>query len=233
MSKDYYIILGVAIEASPDEIRRAYRKKALELHPDHYGQDSAPFLDVQEAYGVLSDPARRQDYDRARERERQAVAGKRAHSAHVRPRRSRPEPLIPERSRYVEDISLTRSFDTFRPSFEEIFDRLWSNFTGAAQPKSSRAERLIIEVPVPWEQAMEGGHVRVFVPAVDTCPVCLGRGGMGPFECWQCGGVGALAGEFPVDVAFPAGMPDDYVVSVALDSLGIANVYLAVRFRVT
>jgi molecular chaperone DnaJ len=63
VTKNYYVILGVTSNASVDEIKAAYRRRALELHPDKSGLESGPFLEVQEAYGVLADPDRRSRYD--------------------------------------------------------------------------------------------------------------------------------------------------------------------------
>lgn len=63
-SKDYYQTLGVARSASPDEIKRAYRKLAHRYHPDKAGKENeAKFKEINEAYQVLSDPGRRQQYD--------------------------------------------------------------------------------------------------------------------------------------------------------------------------
>lgn len=62
--KDYYAILGVSKTASQDEIKRAYRKLAHQYHPDKAGKEhEAKFKEVNEAYQVLSDPAKRQRYD--------------------------------------------------------------------------------------------------------------------------------------------------------------------------
>jgi molecular chaperone DnaJ len=64
MSKrDYYEILGIAKDASDDEIKKAFRRKAVELHPDKEGGDEAKFKEVNEAYEVLKDGAKRQRYD--------------------------------------------------------------------------------------------------------------------------------------------------------------------------
>lgn len=64
MSKrDYYEVLGVSKDASPDEIKKAFRRKAVELHPDKEGGDETKFKEVNEAYEVLKDQSKRQRYD--------------------------------------------------------------------------------------------------------------------------------------------------------------------------
>lgn len=63
MSKDYYKILGVEKNASQDEIKRAFRKKAHEYHPDKVGGDEAKFKEVNEAYQVLGNEQKRKQYD--------------------------------------------------------------------------------------------------------------------------------------------------------------------------
>jgi len=63
MAKDYYNILGVGKSASPEEIKKAYRKLAHKYHPDKGGGDEAKFKEINEAYQVLSDPKKRQAFD--------------------------------------------------------------------------------------------------------------------------------------------------------------------------
>jgi molecular chaperone DnaJ len=234
MPKNYYIILGLAPGATPREIKEAYRQLAKEYHPDRYEADTQPFMDVQEAYAVLGDAARRRAYDRL-------LGGSRAYPTRresaAEPLVGEPsgvEPLVPHRgSGGPEEVSLTRSFATFSPSFDEIFDRLWSNFASLAHPKAERVEGLRVEIPLLRSQAARGGHVRVLVPARATCPTCRGRGGVGFYECWRCAGEGAITGELPLLVAFPRGLACDHQVQIPLDRFGIRNLYLTVHFRVT
>jgi curved DNA-binding protein len=62
MNKNYYDMLGVSKSASADEIKRAYRKKALECHPDR-GGDQEKFKEVNEAYQILGNPQKKSQYD--------------------------------------------------------------------------------------------------------------------------------------------------------------------------
>jgi molecular chaperone DnaJ len=61
--RDYYEVLGIGKSASADEIKKAFRRKAVELHPDKQGGDEAKFKEINEAYEVLKDTSKRQRYD--------------------------------------------------------------------------------------------------------------------------------------------------------------------------
>lgn len=133
----------------------------------------------------------------------------------------------------VRDISLLRSYERHEPSFEELFGRLWSNFDLLTRPKAERLESLTVDVPLSARQALAGGTVRILVPEWITCPKCGGRGHAGFYECWTCQGHGGLAVEHPVRLDYPAGVLQTYEVRVPLDTIGIHNFYLTVRFRRT
>src|SRR5215831_3984014 len=212
MRKNYYLILHLAPEATSEQIRSAYRRRALELHPDVTGLGSDQFLELQEAYDVLSDPVLRQIYDR----EAEEIPIRRTHA--MRPpetvitRRHGAEPLVTDRpTREFDDISLFGSFETFSPSLDELFERLWSNFNLLTRPKAERLESLNVEVPLSPQQAFAGGQVRIMVPARLVCPACHGHGSIGPYECSRCEGHGAMTGEYPVSVSYPAGLQADYL----------------------
>ena len=234
MQKNYYVILGVSADASVEEIKAAFRRRAQELHPDHSGFESDPFLEVQEAYGVLSDPERRRYYDQ------------RSHSPPVRrrPLGPTPEPLVTRAQPQVEpfrdiekaddlrEFSLRDSFELYRPSFDELFDRLWSNFESFPRPKSERLENLTVEVVVSAAEARRGGRVRILIPGLATCAACGGRGAVGLYECWRCAGHGSMAAGYPVEVQYPSGIRDGHAARISLSRFGIENLFLTVLFRV-
>lgn len=234
MAKNYYRILGVAVDAPLRDIKTAYRVLARELHPDISGRESGEeFLELQEAYAALSDPARRRDYDRMMQMARTRSS-----------RRRPPEPLIPDERPYAEpltaqpstdlgEISLARSFGTYVPSFDQIFDYLWRNFSSLDPPKAEGVRNLGVEVRLSSEEARRGGHARVLVPAQAICPSCRGRGNISVYECWRCAGEGAISGELPVTISFPAGTRDRHAVELSLAHLGIRNCYLTVMFRIS
>lgn len=233
MAKNYYLVLGVASDATTGEIKAAFRRRARELHPDRSGLESAPFIEIQEAYSVLSDPQRRRDYDR----ERLSLAPS-------SPWRPASEPLVPPRrrgepfrevtpARTFREAWIRESFNTFRPSFDELFDRLWSNFEGLARPKGERLESLTVELVLSREEARRGGQVRVWVPARATCRMCGGHGAVGPYECPRCAGAGALTVEYPAEIEFPPGVRDGDAIRVPLSQWGIENLYLVVLLRVS
>jgi molecular chaperone DnaJ len=233
MPKNYYLILGVSSKASDEDLRAAFRRRALELHPDTSGLESGPFLELQEAYGILIDPTRRRRYDH----EIRPVTARR------RPWGAAAEPLVAERPKgepfrpiqaadSFRELSLGDSFAHSGPAFDELFDRWWSNFASCSRPKSETLESLTLEIVISPAAARRGGRVRVEVPAQATCPACGGNGVVGPYECWRCEGHGALTARYPLDVQFPPGLRDGYAVRIPLARFGIGNFYLAVLFRV-
>ena len=236
--KNYYVILGIPTDADLEEIRAAYRRLAKELHPDYYGRDSGPFIDLQEAYAVLSDPQRRRAYDKACENRRLISSSDQMRFGEAKAEplftsEPKPEPLFPEQPwTDIGDYSLKSSFRTVGPSFEELFDRLWRNFS-LSRPKTERLRSISVEIRISPHEAMQGGRARILVPARLQCPHCRGRGGIGFFDCWRCDGFGFIQGEYPVTITFPAGIVNNYVAEIPLDRLGITNFYLRAVFTVS
>lgn len=123
MAKSYYAILGVSSDATPDEIRSAYRLLAKEFHPDHYDGDSRRFREIQEAYSVVGNTQERCKYD-----ENIRKIKLRSHYNPASPSLG-PEPLIPEeKPGEVNETSPLKSFRGFPAGLDEIFDWFWRNF---------------------------------------------------------------------------------------------------------
>lgn len=233
MQKNYYLILGVNSTATLEEIKSAFRRRAMELHPDHSGRESDPFLEIQEAYDVLSDPDRRRFYDR----QSQVVPVRRAS------RRPAPEPLVVRRSKIeplkqagrkygAREFSIADPFDSYGPSFEELFERLLSNFENWPRPKTEQIENLALEAVLNPGEATQGGTIRLRIPGLTTCLTCGGHGATGRYRCWRCKGNGAMAADYPLEIQFPGGVGDGDSVRVALNRFGIEYLYLIVVFRI-
>jgi DnaJ-class molecular chaperone len=188
------------------------------------GYTKVPVVAAQHAYYVLGHPVRRLAYDKSLGA---SVAAEYPHKVAWLNRA--PDPVA--QPGQLNPVSLTQSFHTTHPSFEELFDHLSSNFTQLPRPKGETIQSLTIEIPITRQQALTGGTVKVMVPALMECSLCGGSGGVGPFRCCRCDGKGAVADEYPVQVSFPAGYAS-YTTQVPLAQLGIHNFYLTVNFRV-
>ena len=234
MPKDYYLVLGITSDATLDEIKDAYRRLAKEFHPDRYGDNHSPFLAVQEAYSILSDPIKRQTHDLEILSQKKKLRPKYGERMRSGPRK-KVEPLIPEQEHPMDlgSASFSRSFHTYRPSFDELFDRMPYNFKQTSRPKSECFENLNVVITLTPEQAFRGGQIKVALPVKLKCPSCYGQGWVGVYECPRCRGEGILSEEYPVMISYPSGISDDHVVRMSLDTYGIGNFNLTVHFRIS
>jgi DnaJ-class molecular chaperone len=229
---DYYVILGINADASKSEIKEAYRKLVHKYHPDHFGEDTSPFLRIQEAYQVLSDPSRKRQYD-------QSLSMKQTQTKPIKNRMTgrysqEPEPLIPNKSSIQQDpISLSHSFSTYSPSFEEIFDRRLTNFAEGIRLKSERIEELKVEVTINPDQAASGGTIKLIFPVRIQCPLCFGTGMIGFYDCHRCSGIGSFDADIPLIVPYPSGVHNTFSKSLSLYKFGINNLYLTVNIHVS
>jgi DnaJ-class molecular chaperone len=229
---NYYLILGIATNASQDEIKEAYRKLAQKYHPDHYGDDSTPFLRIQEAYRVLTDKHRKENYDRKISYEKRRSPLYKRYQPGISP--IEPEPLVPTtESSPVEEISLSRSFHSYFPSFEELFDRIMINFSQKRHAKSEHPENLSVEVTVSAEQAETGGSINLMIPTRIPCPLCSGSRTIGFWDCMRCESIGYIDTEIPLVVSYPSGIKNNYSRIISLQEYGIENLYLTLKISVS
>ncbi len=225
MAKNYYAILGVSPTATFDEIRSAYRQRAKQYHPDYFGKDSAPFLGVQEAYDVLGDPSNRTSYDRnLHEAGIKIRSGGHAEPVIIRSRAATVEPLIPSgRPIDLGRIFPQTSFQSYSPSFDEIFEGLWDLFDRSLDTKSEKFRTLTMEIRLTRDQANRGGRVQIRMPLQHPCSTCNGSGEVGPFQCWNCGGTGSTLNGFSLELEYPPGIQDFYRIAIPLDRYGISR----------
>ncbi|HKK99273.1 MAG TPA: DnaJ domain-containing protein [Desulfotignum sp.] len=223
MPQDYYLVLGITSDASQADIKDAYRRLAKEYHPDHYKGNHRPFQAIQEAYAVLSDPARRRHHDtriqerKPRPRQAQAV--------------SRPvEPLVPEPSQetFFQHTPL-RASQPYRP-FSRFFSRPFFPSPGPEDRQGTK--NLNFMAALTAEQARTGGQIQITIPARQVCPQCGGLGWSGPYPCWQCDQEGLLSGDIPIIIHFPPDIRQGHKARVFLDHYGMPGQHMTIHFTI-
>ncbi|MBI4484103.1 MAG: molecular chaperone DnaJ [Acidobacteria bacterium] len=172
--RDYYEALGVARSANDQEVKSAYRKKALQYHPDRNpGNKEAEerFKEAAEAYSVLADPQKRAQYDRF------GHAGIRG----------------TEFAGFDTDI-----FADFADVLGDFFgfgDLFGTGRRRSRQSYPQKGNDLRYDLSISLEEAASGKKTKIKIPRQETCDACGGTGaraGTGPTTCPQCQGHGAL-----------------------------------------
>ena len=169
--RDYYEVLGVSRDADPQEMKKAYRKLAMEYHPDHNKEPDAEdkFKELSEAYGVLSDPEKRSRYDRG------GFAGLDGMSS--------------------EDIYSNINFgDIFGGGGGgSIFDDIFGFGRGGRRRGPAPGSDVEVEITVPLKRILTGGEETVVYNRFEACPSCEGtraKAGTEPRKCSECDGAG-------------------------------------------
>ncbi|EDZ48667.1 molecular chaperone DnaJ [Leisingera daeponensis] len=196
MSKrDYYDVLGVAKGATADEIKKGFRKKAKELHPDRNKDNpdaEAQFKEANEAYDVLKDADKKAAYDRFGHAAFENGMGGGQRGGHG------------------------QGFGggDFSSAFSDVFDDLFGDFMGGqrgggGRQRAARGADLRYNLRVSLEEAFSGLHKTIKVPTSVACSSCEGtgaEGGVEPTNCPTCSGMGkvrAQQGFFTVERTCP------------------------------
>ncbi len=178
--RDYYEVLGVQKDATKDQIKVAYRKLALQYHPDRNKAPDAEekFKEISEAYAVLSDDAKRAQYDRFGF---EGIQG-----------RYSQEDIF--RTTNFDEILRDLGFGGFGGFSGNIFDMFFGNMTGAGRG-TQRGADLRYDLDLTLEQVATGLSTEIDVPRTERCQVCKGNGakpGSVPRTCTECGGRGQV-----------------------------------------
>jgi DnaJ-class molecular chaperone len=197
--QDYYQILGVERGASADEIKKRYRKLALEWHPDrHKGKTKAEaekrFKEINEAYSVLSDPAQRGKYDSlgANWQHGQEFTGGATHG---------------------DSMSMDEFARRFgkNPAFSDFFSSIFGNGFGGGGEKARTFRRRThkgadasAELELTISQVLAAGKQALEIPVQVQCDGCDGAGEDDSGRpCLQCGGLGSTRSARRIEVAIP------------------------------
>ena len=189
--EDYYETLNCSRNASTDELKKAYRKKAKELHPDRNSDNpkaEEQFKAVNEAYDILRDPEKRSAYDRF------------GHAAF-------------EGGTSNSGFRASGQTGDFGSAFSDVFEDLFGDFMGSSSrrnsQRASRGSDLRYNLNVSLADAYKGKKTIINVPSAVTCDACSGIGSEGGVEatnCPTCAGIGkvrAQQGFFTVERTCP------------------------------
>ncbi|MEM6407473.1 MAG: molecular chaperone DnaJ [Pseudomonadota bacterium] len=192
--RDFYDVLGVAKGASPDEVKKAYRAKAKELHPDRNRDNpdaEAQFKEANEAYEVLKDADKKAAYDRF------------GHAAFEGGMGGGGGPRGPG----------GMGGGDFSSAFSDVFEDLFGDFMGGQQrggrQRATRGSDLRYNLRISLEDAFSGMQKAITVPTSVVCSACEGTGSEGgaePQTCPTCSGMGkvrAQQGFFTVERTCP------------------------------
>ncbi|MGH7506342.1 MAG: DnaJ domain-containing protein, partial [Longimicrobiales bacterium] len=190
--KDYYQVLGVAENASADDIKKAYRRLAKQYHPDANRNDPQAadrFKEIGEAYSVLSDDEKRKQYDQMRKLGAMGGFGFGDRSGAARPGGAAGEVRF-----NFEDIGDIGGLGDIFSSFFDRGRRRTARQPGGTRPVRGRDVEYVVEIP--FGVAARGGRITISVPMTDDCPTCGGSGnapGSKPKTCPECGGKGTVS----------------------------------------
>jgi molecular chaperone DnaJ len=171
-ARDYYEVLGVERNASPEELKRAFRKAAMECHPDRHGgckDAEAKFKEINEAYAVLSDANKRAAYDRFGHAGVHGMNGQGG----------------------------GQGFADIHDIFSEVFGEAFGDMFGGRRRQQGprRGQDLRYDLEISLEQAFAGATVEIKAPVTLSCETCHGSGakpGSEPVVCRTCGGAGSV-----------------------------------------
>ncbi len=189
-----YDVLGVSRTATPDEIRSAYRKAALQHHPDRNPGDQQAeerFKQVSQAYAVLRDPEARARLDR--------------HGSAA----PRPDFNNVDWQSVFREADVHVSWDRHQGmprTGNGVFDMLFGMVSGMMRRSGLLpGEHREVTLQVPLHLARSGGTSHVHIKGPSVCPECRGAGAVSSARCSRCGGTGVLRQGSVVELKIPAG----------------------------
>jgi len=248
-SRDYYEVLGVAQDASEAELKKVYRQLAMQFHPDKNPGDSQAeerFKEVNEAYGVLSDPDKRAHYDRFGSAPGVAAGSgfeggfgtlfedifENFFAGHGGGRRGRSRAMRGEDLQYELKITLEDAAAGLDTKIQiPRLVRCDSCKGSGSEPGTHKTV---------CDTCQGRGEVRMshgFLTVARPCPRCAGEGQINKSPCRDCRGEGRLRGEHVLNVKIPPGIDDGMQLRLTGEgSAGVnggpaGDLYVLVRTR--
>jgi molecular chaperone DnaJ len=261
MAQDYYSVLGVQKGASKEEIKKAFRTLAHKYHPDKKGGDEAKFKEINEAYSVLSDDAKRRQYDTVGSMGGGFNTGAGGFGGF--------------NAQGFDFSGFADGANGFSFDLGDIFGDMF----GGARARTRRGRDISLDIEIDFKESIFGGMRDIVVKKANTCPHCKGSGGepgakmktcatcegkgkmtetrssmFGTFStvttcttcqgkgevptefCHECKGAGVVKGEKTIRVAIPAGIENGEMIRISGGGEAIQNgttgdLYVKIRVK--
>jgi len=215
MDKDYYEILGVNESDSPENIKIAYRKLAMKWHPDIAGNSSCTlkkFKEINEAYEVLSDKIKKDEYDKARRFYNYAKYGSETNKTQ---KKSDSENVSQKQKKNNNINSSTPDFSGLSFNWNDLFNysRPQKNKSQKAQPQ--RGSDVTTDVEISVFEAINGTEKVINMLQTVQCPKCGGRNFVNGSKCTYCNGKGEHTEHKRFTVKIPAGIKNGSKIRLA------------------
>ena len=182
MNKDYYKILGVQKNATKEEIKKAFKKLAMQYHPDRASDDKKKeheekFKEINEAVSILGDDKKRQQYDQFGSAAFSGGHGAAGSSGH-------------QGFDYSDIMSQFRS--GMFGDFDDVFDHLFAGGSSGGKRRTRKGADLLYETEITLEEAQAGISKTISLNKLERCSECAGKGAHDFESCHHCHGSGYM-----------------------------------------
>jgi DnaJ-class molecular chaperone len=225
LKRNYYLTLGLRMNDQDNGLRHAFYALVKHYHPDSVGANGTPFYqEIVEAYHVLSDSDRRDDYARGL-----SDAGA---TATREPAWPLPDFNSPRDSRLPTTTRFLSNSRMSWPSLDLVREQVLKNFLHGEPPQQKRTEAIDAQLTLTPEEAARGGIAMIEAPAIYPCPACQGSGQEDGFPCPVCDELGVVEEKESIPVEIPAMLEPRQQIEIPLRGLGIHNFYLRLHLNV-
>ncbi|MCR5262150.1 MAG: DnaJ domain-containing protein [Candidatus Gastranaerophilales bacterium] len=221
-SKDYYKILGVPVDAKPEEIKKAFRLATVKYHPDVNKNGEKIFMEIKEAYEVLIDENERRNYDFVKgydllkkqnfqKNKKSSKAEQKQNYHYENEYKKTQSDVSEEQTKTAKDnnsAATEKKEKTFNETLKDIVGDLFSQNKNSAKSDYDETEKkdgedITMPIEISFKEAINGTNRKINVLHTEICPVCQGKKFVNGGHCKYCKGTGEVSLHKKLNVKIP------------------------------